>query len=48
VDERTYYLGIIILVSIGLHVPDDLMSKELGELGCLQDIPLDIAEGIIA
>jgi len=46
--DRTYNGGIIILVGVGAHVPDNLMCKELRELGSLHDESFYIPQHIIA
>ena len=43
-----YNLGIVVLVGVRLHVPDDLVGKELRELGRLQNVTLNIAQGVIS
>ena len=43
-----YNLRIVIFIGVRLHVPDDLVGKELGELGCLKDVPLNVAQGIVS
>jgi hypothetical protein len=45
---ETYDSRIFILESIGIHVPYDLVSEELGEFGRLNDVSLNIAQDIIA
>lgn len=46
--KSAYNLLIVVLVGVGLHVPDDLVGKELGELGRLEDVPLNVAQGIVS
>ncbi|KAI6770600.1 hypothetical protein HG530_005229 [Fusarium avenaceum] len=41
-------LSIIVLVRVGLHVPDNLMSKQLRELSRFQDVPLHISKAVVA
>jgi len=38
-----YLFGIVTTVSIRLHVPDDLMTEELRDLGSLEDETLSVA-----
>jgi hypothetical protein len=44
----TYNLGVLVFVSVGLHVPDDLMSEQLGEFGRLNDVSLNVAKNIVS
>lgn len=46
--RMTYNQAVIIFVRVGLHIPDDLMSKELRKLGSLNDVALHIAQVIIS
>src|SRR5690606_10688381 len=47
-EETTYNQSIVVLVRIGLHVPDDLVSEQLRELRGFQDKALDISKRIIS
>lgn len=44
----TYNLGVIVFVRVGLHVPYNLVRKELGELCSLNNVALNIAQCIIS
>lgn len=44
----TYNLRIFVFVSVGFHVPDDLMGKQLGKLSGFQKILLNIAQRVIS
>jgi hypothetical protein len=46
-SASTYDLGVVILVRVGLHIPNDLVGKQLRELRRLDDVPLDVSESII-
>jgi hypothetical protein len=48
IKGQAYNLRFVILVGVRLHVPDDLVGKELGELGRLEDVPLNIAQSVIS
>ena len=39
---KHYFLRIVVLEHVGLHVPNDLMGKQLGNLGGLNDKMLGI------
>jgi hypothetical protein len=43
----TYHQGVFILERIGLHVPNNLVSKELGKLCGFDNVSLDISQRII-
>ena len=45
---KSYNLGIIIFVCVCLHIPDDLVSKELRELRCLKNITLYISKRVVS
>lgn len=47
-DWKTHNLGIFIFIRIGLHIPDDLMSEKLRELGRLEDESLNVSQRIIS
>ena len=40
---KPYNRSIFVFVGVRLHIPNYLVGKQLGELGSLDDIPLDIA-----
>lgn len=44
----TYDRAIIILIGVGLHVPYDLVSKQLRELCSLNDVTFNVAKRIVA
>lgn len=44
----TYYLRLLILISIGLDVPDDLMCEQLRELGRFDNISFDVTKYVVA
>lgn len=44
----TYNGGVIVLVGIGLHIPDDLMCEQLRELSSLQDVPFYVTQCIVS
>jgi len=46
--DGTYNLRIFIFVRVRLHVPDDLMCKELRELGSLDDESLHVSKHIVS
>ena len=46
-NSRTYNLRVLILEGIGFHIPNDLMGKQLGEFGSLDDVSFNITEDVI-
>jgi hypothetical protein len=39
----TYDFRGIVLVAVGLHVPNDLVAKQLRDLGSFEDEPSDVS-----
>lgn len=46
--SSTHNARVLVFVSICCHVPNNLMCEQLREFGCLDYIPLNISEYIIA
>ena len=44
----THHFRGLVLVSVRLHVPDDLVSEQLRKLSCLDDVSLNISQNIIS
>lgn len=44
----THLFTSIVLVAVRLHIPNYLMTEELGYLGCLEYEALDVAQGVMA
>lgn len=46
-SHATHNLTVIVLERIGLHIPNDLVCKQLRELRCLDDVTFDVTKCII-
>ena len=47
-EINAYNLRVVILVHVGLHVPDNLMRKELRKFCGFYDVSFHIAEHVVA
>ncbi len=48
VDSITHNCTIIVLVHVRLHIPNDLVGKQLRKLRCLNDVPFNVAKIVIS
>jgi len=44
---NAYHFRKITLVAVSLHVPENLVTEELRDLGCVQNVPLDVTCNVL-